>query len=255
MAFLAHRSLKHEYELFVENEIERYKDSIPRRSLLAIGDEAIASLEAAPQFALTELLLVEEVDRLIRRRIRLPDYAAWKRQRLRAQAKYRTPAHWGLAPDAPLVRALPHHDDARIIVAGLTDESSALFFAANGCLVTALEADEDVVDRVMAAAHAAGLAERVQGIVTGLGDWNPDAPITGVVFTADALGALGPTDRARVLDLLRTATRDGGVHLVQAIAAGSLGMTLDELHASYHGWEISVDRSSGASAFMARKSA
>src|SRR5204863_354103 len=33
------RSLKHEYELFVEEEIENYKESIPRHALLSIGDE------------------------------------------------------------------------------------------------------------------------------------------------------------------------------------------------------------------------
>ena len=51
------RSLKHEYELFVEQEIENYKESVPRSVLLCIGDDAVASLSAAPQFALTELLL------------------------------------------------------------------------------------------------------------------------------------------------------------------------------------------------------
>ena len=38
------RSLKHEYELFVEQEIENYKESVPRSVLLGIGDEAVSSL-------------------------------------------------------------------------------------------------------------------------------------------------------------------------------------------------------------------
>ena len=38
------RSLKHEYELFVENEIETYKDSLPRSALLKIGDEATMTI-------------------------------------------------------------------------------------------------------------------------------------------------------------------------------------------------------------------
>ena len=36
-----YRSLKHEYELYVEREIEDYKDSIPRSAILSIGDEAV----------------------------------------------------------------------------------------------------------------------------------------------------------------------------------------------------------------------
>ena len=55
------RSLRHEYQLYVEQEIENYKESVARSVLLAIGDEAVAVLTSAPQFALTELLLCEEV--------------------------------------------------------------------------------------------------------------------------------------------------------------------------------------------------
>ena len=48
------RSLQHEYELYVEREIENYKDSIARSALLAIGDEAVARLRAQPPTTLTE---------------------------------------------------------------------------------------------------------------------------------------------------------------------------------------------------------
>jgi hypothetical protein len=54
----APRSLKHEYDLFVENEIEAYKDKISRATLLTIGDEAVASLQSQMQLGLDELLLV-----------------------------------------------------------------------------------------------------------------------------------------------------------------------------------------------------
>ena len=73
------RSLKHEYELFVEQEIENYKESVPRNVLLGIGDDAVSSLSAAPQLALTEMVLWEEVDRIIFKRLRLPSYDACKR--------------------------------------------------------------------------------------------------------------------------------------------------------------------------------
>ena len=92
------RSLKHEYELFVEQEIENYKESVPRGVLLGIGDDAVASLTSAPQFALTELLLCEEVDRLIFRRLRLPSYDTWRRRRIRLIDELRRPEHWGLRP-------------------------------------------------------------------------------------------------------------------------------------------------------------
>jgi hypothetical protein len=76
------RSLKHEYELFVEREIENYKDRLDRKAILGIGDEAVKALEAQQQLALTELLLCEEVDRIIFKRRGLPAFATWSNTRL-----------------------------------------------------------------------------------------------------------------------------------------------------------------------------
>ena len=59
----APRSLKHEYDLYIENEIDAYKESISRATLLKIGDEAVASLQSGMQFSMNELLLVVEVDK------------------------------------------------------------------------------------------------------------------------------------------------------------------------------------------------
>ena len=62
---------------------------------------------AAPQFALTELLLCDEVDRIIFKRLRLPAYDTWRRRRVKLIDELRRPEHWGLRPDDVLVRALP----------------------------------------------------------------------------------------------------------------------------------------------------
>src|SRR5919206_503591 len=50
----APRSLQHEYELYVEREIELYKDTLSRSALLSIGDEAVARLREQAQTTLTE---------------------------------------------------------------------------------------------------------------------------------------------------------------------------------------------------------
>ena len=86
MSHQQHRSLKYEYELYVEREIEDYKDSIPRSAILSIGDEAVAKLRAQEQVAFDELVLWAEVDRIITSRLRIPNYAAWKRRRLKRLA-------------------------------------------------------------------------------------------------------------------------------------------------------------------------
>lgn len=253
------RSLKHEYELFVEQEIENYKESVPRSVLLGIGDEAVSSLSAAPQFALTELLLCEEVDRLIFKRLRLPTYDAWRRRRLKLIDELRRPEHWGLRPDDVLVRALPPSTEGRVLVAGAADEVSALYLAANGCDVTTLTGEATALERVMQAAIGAGLAGRVHALIGDLASWIPELPLNAVIVNPAALDGLSAAERARVIQVLQKATMDGGVHLVQTIVSASRSngaVSLDELRSRYRGWTVTVERADDRSkTFLARKGA
>lgn len=247
------RSLKHEYELYVEQEIENYKESVPRAVLLSIGDDAVAALGRESQLALTELLLCEEVDRIIFRRLRLPSYTTWRRRQTKLLAELRRPEHWGLRPDDPVVRELQPRPDAHVLVAG-GSEDSALYLAANGFEVTTVAREPDVVDRVCQAANDAGLGERVHALTAALGDWAPSAPLAAVIVSPAALKGLSASERARVIDALQSATVDGGVHLVKAIAQGQRTLSLEELRARYAGWMVTIDESSGRpDTFLARK--
>src|SRR5690242_19342569 len=210
------RSLKHEYELFVEEEIENYKESIPRSALLSIGDEAVAVLTEQPQLALTELLLCEEVDRIIFRRLRLPSYQTWRRRRVKLLEELRRPEHWGLRADDVLVRAFHQSAEGHVLLAGAEEESSALYIAANGCDVTAVSPEVDTLERVLIAAQRAGLSVRVHGYVSDLASWMPETQLTGVIVSPSALAGLSPSQRTRVIELLQSATLDGGFHLVNA---------------------------------------
>lgn len=254
MATRAARSLRHEYELYVEQEIENYKESIPRSAILAIGDEAAAKLAAEPQFVLTEVLLLEEVDRIIFKRLRLPKYDTWRKKRMKLHDEMRRPEHWGLHADDAVVRTIaPRGANAsHVLVAGESAERSALFLAANGCDVTAIEEGEDAVERVMRAAIQAGLAERVHAMTTALTQFTPANPLHAVVCTHSALGNLSSDERERVIAVLQSATHDGGVHLVETIVAGSAA--IEELRASYAGWAISIEAERGdGQVFFARK--
>ena len=139
-----------------------------------------------------------------------------------------------------------------MLVAGESAQRSALFLAANGCDVTALESEEDAVRRVMEAAIQAGLTEKVHAVAGDLGQWIPDAPLQAVVCTHAALSNLPPRERARAIAVLQSATADGGVHLVETIIAGA--NAVDELRATYSGWQITVEPSKGiGQVFLARK--
>ena len=250
------RSLRHEYELYVEREIEQYKDSLPRNALLKIGDEAVAALRREPQFALTELVLCEEVDRIIRRRLRIPGYPAWSRRCFRMLQQYRRPEHWGLCPESALVRAIQPDGEGHVLVAGEAGERTALYLAAHGCAVTTVELRAGALERVLAAAEKAGLTQQVRGCLTDIGHWTPDVPLNAVVCTPAAFAGLTPAERGKVIELLQRATRDGGVHLVETIVVGQEAMSLAELRESYAGWDISIERDgTAADAFVARKGA
>jgi hypothetical protein len=247
------RSLRYEYELFVDEEIENYKESIPRSALLSIGDEAVAVLTEQPQFALTEMLLVQEVDRIIFRRLRLPSYQTWRRRRLNLLREMRRPEHWGLQPDDVVVRSVKTNGEARVLVAGSAAEAPALYLAANGCDVTTVANDDDVVERVLSAAAAAGLAERVHALRTDWADWAPDVELDAVIVTSTALRDLTASQRARVIKLLQGATADGGIHLVEAPDAQRSVPTLQELETRYQGWSVSLERAGDNEMFLARK--
>lgn len=259
MASRPTRSLKHEYELFVEQEIENYKESVPRSVLLSIGDEAVSSLCAEPQLALTELLLCEEVDRLIFRRLRLPAYDTWRRRRVKLIDELRRPEHWGLRSDDVLVRALPPSIEGRVLVAGAADEVSALYLAANGCDVTTLSAESNALERVIQAAIGAGLAGRVHAQIGDLSSWTPEVPLNAVIVNPTVLDGLSADERTRVIQVLQSATMDGGFHLVQTIVSSNKSagaVSLEELRSRYRGWTVTVERADARSkTFLARKGA
>jgi len=154
------------------------------------------------------------------------------------------------------VRALKDSSDRHVLVAGASEEGPALYLAARGCAVTAVEPAQDAVERVVRAAEAAGLTQRIRGYCAGLGAWAPDVELHAVVCSPSAFAGLSPVERARVIEVLQSATMDGGVHLVESIIAGTDGMPIEELRSSYRGWTISLERANGThETFLARKDA
>lgn len=255
MAPRLHVSLKHEYDMYVEQEIENYKFSLPRPAILRIGDEAVSALRDRTQPEFDELVLCSEVDRIISLRLRIPTYATWRKRRLKLLALYRKPEHWGLAADAPLVCEIVPDVDSRVLVAGVQREAPVLYLAARGCQVTALEDNEEAVERVVTAASQVGLMSRVKGQPIGLDSWAPDAPLNAVVVTPAAFHGLNQEQRTRVIDLLKHSTLDGGVHLVDSLVSAESGITMEELRSRYRGWDISVvGDGTESSTFLARKS-
>jgi hypothetical protein len=249
------KSLRHEYSLYLDREIEAYKDSVSREHLCGIADFAQSALEGELQLGMRDVLLAAEVDRIIAKRLKIPSFETWRRRRVKNSSEPKRPEFWGLRSDTPLAQAINSASlHSRVVVSGARVHGSALYLAANGCQVTAIEPEHDVVERVLSAAEDAGLESRVRGLTTELREWRPDGPLAAVICTPAAFAGLSAFERERVIAVLQTATADGGVHLVETIVAGQEAITEEELRARYTGWEVSfVPEPGAARTFVARK--
>ena len=63
-----------------------------------------------------ELLLWAEVDRIIRKRLRIPAYGTWRKKRVKLLAEYRRPEHWGIQPDGVLAREIHPPAESKVLV-------------------------------------------------------------------------------------------------------------------------------------------
>jgi hypothetical protein len=73
------RSLRRAYLEWVEEQVEDFKETIPRSRLLAIADEVVTELRLARggQYQLTEVLLCDAMNRHLFKLLKLPGYRAW----------------------------------------------------------------------------------------------------------------------------------------------------------------------------------
>jgi hypothetical protein len=113
------RSLRRAYLEWVEEQVEDFKDSIPRNRLLAIADSVVEELRLSQggQYQFTEVLLCDAVNRHLFRLLKLPGYRAWCEQRALApepQSDARIIPFRELAPAAApgVVRTAADSDEA-----------------------------------------------------------------------------------------------------------------------------------------------
>ena len=254
------RSLKQEYQEFLLQRIEEYKNTLSREELLEIGDEAVRELEenSAGQYLLTEVLLLEHVDRIIARRLRLPAFARWRMKHRALRAAQREPTHWGLEPDGQLVscaRRLEPGDLA--LVMGAAALPAALFLAAHDAEVFLLDQDLGAIEAAEGRAVSEQLAGRFQALVIHWGSWLPDVAPSLVVLDPTALVPARPRDRNAVIADLQARTRPGGVHIILATAPAArevIPLAPEALQALYGDWHVTRRRRTKASAgFTATK--
>ncbi|MGZ8392581.1 MAG: hypothetical protein ACXWWK_07050 [Gemmatimonadales bacterium] len=237
---------KQHYQEYILQRIEGYKNSIGRDELLRLGDEAASELQANSegQFVLTEVLMLESVDRLIMKRLSLRPYRRWRQQFIKLRAAQRTPTHWGLEPHcplAPLLARLEPEDTA--LVVGTEAAPTTYLLAAYDAAVTFIAGDLGCVERVESRMAAEALASLFESYVTQLDQALPEflsfvSGVDIVVLDPCVLVDLSATDRVELVEDLQARSRPGGVHVLLPTCKA---ISRDALRSMYQGWAQEED--------------
>jgi hypothetical protein len=233
---------KQHYQEYILQRIEGYKNSIGRDELLRLGDEAATELQATSegQFVLTEVLMLESVDRLIMKRLSLRPYRRWRQQFLRLRAAQRTPTHWGLDQHCPLTALLPRiePEDSALVV-GSAAAPTTYLLAAHDAAVTFVAGDLGCVERVESRMAAEALSSLFESYVTHFDPCLPEflAFLEGfdlVVLDPGVLLRLSSSCRTELVSDLQRRSRPGGVHVLLPTCPA---IAPDSLRALYSDWK------------------
>lgn len=211
-------SLKQQYQEYVLERIEAYKNSMPRSELLRLGDEAFSELQATSegQFVLTEVLMLDSVDRLIMKRLALKPYRRWRTHFKKLRDAQRQPTRWGLDSASPLAALLPRLEPNDVtLVVGAGAEPAVYLLAAHDAAVTFLAPDLGAVERVETRIAAEALGGLFDAYVVQLGGWLPPGPAVDLlVVDAGSFAEIPAALQAEFVRDAQARTRPGGVHVI-----------------------------------------
>lgn len=212
-------SLKQQYHEYILQRIEAYKNSLSRRELLELGNEAVAEMEAAQgdQFLLTEVLLTDWVDRLIHKRLSLQPYSRWSKHFKQLRSAQREPTRWGVDRRSPVAKLLPRLEQGdTALTIGPDAAPIACLLAAHDVEVVFSASDMTLVDQVESRVAEEALGHYCSTYVAVTADFPPDLPaqVNIIVIDTGTLGHETSTRRREILERLMERTAPGGVHLL-----------------------------------------
>lgn len=219
------RSLRQQYDLYVMDRIEHYKNSIPRGELLRLATESMDDIDESgeSQFVLTEMVIQEAVDARIKRRLGVKSFEAWRKYFPKLRAGQRDPIHWGMDSGHLVAGLAPRLEPGdHVLVVGSGAESCAYLLAAHEATVTFLDGDFGVIERTEHRVAAESLSSTFFAICVQFGKWLPCVtPCDLAVIDAGTLAALSPGERRVLLSELQELTVPGGMHALVPDALGS----------------------------------
>lgn len=231
------RSLRQQYDLYIMDRIEHYKNKLSREELLRQAAEAMTDLRGDEQFLLTEVLAQTAVDEYIKRRLGIRGFESWRKSYPKRRAAQRDPTHWGLDGNHLVAALAPRIEpDDPVLVVGCGAEACAYLLAAHDGVVTFLDRDFGVVERAESRIAAESLSSTFEAMCVQFGKWLPclaDAFVL-VVIDAGTLATLTPGERRVLLAELQQVTAPGGLH---ALVPDALGSGPEGLAGHYASWQ------------------
>lgn len=233
------RSLREQYDLYIIDRVEHYKNSISRDELMRLADEAMNGLgdDSEKQYLLTEILVADVVDELIKRRLGIPRFETWRKSYPKRRAAQREPAKWGLDGSHLVAGLCPRVEagDSALVV-GSGAEACAYLLAAHDAEVTFLDHNTHVVDQAENRISVESLSSTFEGMYVKFGEWLPMLPAkySLVVIDAGTLSALTPGQRQILLAELQNLTLPGGLHALVPDAQGTGPEGLAGYYAIWH---------------------
>ncbi|HET8624381.1 MAG TPA: hypothetical protein VFM14_12530 [Gemmatimonadales bacterium] len=232
------RSLRQQYDEYSFERIEAYKNSLPREELMRLGDEANAETfdGSEGQFVLTEVLMVDLVDELIKRRLKLKSFRQWAKHIRALRDAQREPTHWGLEPDSPVAGLLRRIETGdRAVVVGAAGEAAACLLAAHDMGVTFMACDLGSVTRIETRFESEAMASAFEAYVVDFALWLPPLEDGSAIAVLDvsALGELDPSVRESLVRHIQCRTCPNGVHV---LIPGATRFAPDALLGLYDGW-------------------
>jgi hypothetical protein len=225
------------YQEFLVHRIEAYKNSISRQELMALAGEALADQSASTegQLFLTEVMMLDCVDRLIRKRLRLPTFKTWKQRYGKRRAEQREPAYWGVSDEHPVALLLPRVEPGdRALLLGARAEPLVPLLSAHDVEVTFLAGSLTVVERVERRVEDEALAGPLEALVVQLGrPWLPatEHPTQLVVIDAAEMGTLPDAAQRELIRALQQRLAPEGAHVLTGGSA-----RIEGLRECYDGW-------------------
>lgn len=231
------RSLRQQYDLYIMDRIEYYKNSLSREELMRLADSALVEIRNDEhQFLLTEVLAQEAVDDLIKRRLGIKSFESWRKQYPKLRATQRDPIHWGIDPTHLVVGLAPRVEpDDPVLVVGVGAESAGYLMAAHDADVTYLDRDFASIERAEHRVASEALSSTFDAWCVQFGGWLPalEQEFVLVIIDAGTLAALTPGERRTLLGQLQELTSPGGMH---ALVPDSLGTGPEGFAGHYSAW-------------------